>query len=85
MVIYHVAPSSFWGRVFASFMVIVVLLAALFVSFLVFWVILTFVLFLIVYLWLTSRGVRQQEGKIINIQKEDQKSEASQSNRTSRH
>ena len=67
VVIYHVAPSSFWGRVFAFFLAAVILVVALFISFMVFWAILTIVLFLIIYVLWTSRRSYEGKSKEINV------------------
>ena len=63
VVVYHVAPSSFLGRIFSLLLAVAILIAALFFSLLIFWIILTVVLFFIVYAcWAFRRGYSGDSG-----------------------
>ena len=59
VVIYRM-PSTLFGRVLAFALGVLLLIAVFFVSLLIFSILLTVVLFLIVYAWWVSRKVRTQ-------------------------
>ena len=67
VVVYHVAPSSFFGRLLAFVLAVAIVVAALFVSLLVFWVILTIVLCVVVYAWWASRRGYSGKSRDINV------------------
>lgn len=66
VITYHIAPTSFLGRVFAFVLAAVILIAALLMSLMLFWAVLTIVLFLIIYALWASRGTRRNRDKVID-------------------
>ncbi len=70
VVTYHVAPTSFLGRIFAFVLAAVVLVAALFISFMVFWAVLTIVLFAIIYAMWASRHGPRNTARVLDADRE---------------
>ena len=60
LVVYRMRPSTAVGRALAFVLGILLLIAVFFVSLVIFSILLTIVLFVIVYAWWVSRGVRAQ-------------------------
>jgi hypothetical protein len=60
LAVYRMGPSTPFGRVLAYVLGILLLITTLFVSLVIFSVLLTAVLFLIVYVWWVSRRVRAE-------------------------
>lgn len=75
VVIYRFAPSGFLGKMLAFVLAVIALVGAFFLSIMVFWIILTLVLFSLVYGWLISRRIRRQDGTVIDVEGEDRHSE----------
>ena len=67
LVVYQFAPSGFLGRLFALAVAALVLVAAFFLSLMIFWLILSVVLFVIVYAWWVSRRGRARNVKDVNV------------------
>jgi len=59
----------------AFVLAVIALVGAFFLSIMVFWIILTLVLFSLVYGWLISRRIRRQDGTVIDVEGEDRHSE----------
>lgn len=75
IVIYRIAPSGFLGKILAFAFGIIALVSAFFLSFMIFWIIFTLVLFFLVYgLWV-SRRMRRQQGTVIDVEAEEWHSE----------
>ncbi len=75
VVIYRFAPSGFLGKLLAFVLAVIALVGAFFLSIIVFWIILTLVLFSLIYGWLISRRIRRQDGTVIDVEGEDRHSE----------
>jgi hypothetical protein len=61
LAVYRIRPSTPFGRALAYVLGILLLIAAFFVSLLIFSVLLTTMLFVIVYAWWVSRRVRAKD------------------------
>lgn len=59
--IYRMPPSTPFGRALAYVLGTLLLIAAFFISLAIFSVLLTAVLFVIIYAWGVSRGVREED------------------------